>query len=809
MPKKEIKTEPIPVVALRGLVLFPCVTLHFDVGRKKSVNAIQRAMTGGQRIFLSIQDSDASEDEPIVNDICTIGTIAFIKQVLRMKNGVLRVVVEGEERAIAHSIHEEDDAYIADVQIKKSSKPRVTAEYKTALLRHLRSVFDDYLVACSKVPADIAVQVNTDSDLDTLTDFIASNIPISNEYKLELLEEFNPIKRAEALITVLISETGFLEIENEIGEKARAEIDGNQRDYYLREQMKIISQELGGDEAPEDEAHEYHDKINGLMASDEVKEKLLKEAYKLFRMPFGSHEATVIRGYLDTCCELPWEKYTTDKIDITAARKQLDHDHYGMEKVKERILELLAVYRLNPDIKGQIICLSGPPGVGKTSIAKSVATCMDRKYARISLGGVQDEAEIRGHRKTYIGAMPGRIITAIKNVGSGNPLILLDEIDKLASDHRGDPASALLEALDSEQNNTFNDRYVDMPYDLSKVLFITTANNLATIPPALLDRMEVIELPSYTREDKFKIAKGYLVKKQLKKHGLTAKTCKICDSALYGVIDGYTREAGVRRLERTISTLCRKAAVMLVENKTEKITIKAVDLESLLGPQKYKNDALLAQDEVGTVNGLAWTSVGGELMRLEVAVLEGTGKIHLTGSLGDVMKESAETAVSYVRSVARRIGIETEFYKTKDIHIHATEAAVPKDGPSAGVAMATALISALTGIPILRNVAMTGEISLRGRILPIGGLKEKTMAAYRAGIKTVFIPEDNKSDLSEIDPVVRDSLKFICTAEAMTVIVGSLNKAIRIKAHGETEMVMPIVPISEKSRQGGRQNELQ
>lgn len=809
MPLEQLETEYMPVLALRGLVLFPHVLLHFDVGRKKSVNALNLAMSGDQRIFLTAQ-RDIVDDEPAAEDLYRVGCIAKVRQILRSSGDVVRVVVEGESRAVALSIDESADCFMGEIQPKASKKARVGADYKTALVRHIRTLFGEYAAVCPKLPPDVGMSVLGNDDPDFLSDYIASNIPISLEYKQEMLEQFNPVKRLELLATMLLSECEFLRLENEIGEKVREQIDENQRDYFLREQLKVISEELGDDESPEQESDAYRNKIEKLAAPDEVKTKLFKEVDKLLKMPSGSHEATVVRGYLDTCLALPWGVYTTDKFDLEKAGKLLDRDHYGMEKVKERILELLAVYRLNPDIKGQIICLAGPPGVGKTSIAKSIANCMGRKYYRVSLGGVHDEAEIRGHRKTYIGAMPGRIISAISHAGSSNPLILLDEIDKLGNDYKGDPASALLEALDSEQNSTFRDHFIDMPYDLSKVLFLTTANDLSTVPAPLLDRMEVIELSSYTREDKFRIAKGYLVKKQFAKHGLSAKTCKLDNSAIYALIDSYTRESGVRKLERSIGTLCRKAAVKLISENAGKVVFKAADLEELLGPAKYKNEMLLPKDEVGTVNGLAWTSVGGELMQLEVAALDGKGGIEMTGSLGDVMKESAKTAVSYVRSIAADIGVPRDFNRRKDIHIHATEAAVPKDGPSAGVTMVTALVSALTGIPVKRDVAMTGEISLRGRVLPIGGLKEKSMAAYRAGIRTVFIPADNLPDLREVDSAVKAAITFVPVENVWSVITGALSEEPgRQPAPRQENIAIPAKAVKTEKSRGGRQNELQ
>lgn len=804
MPVLQLETEYLPVLALRGLVIFPGMLMHFDVGRKKSINALNLAMANDQRIFLTAQ-SDITNNDPPADELFRVGCIAKIRQILRSSGDVVHVVVEGERRGVALSIDDDADCFMGSIQPRTDRQSRVGSDYITALIRHVRAVFAKYAEVCPRLAPDIGMNVLSSDDPSYLADYIASNIPIALELKQELLEQFSPVKRLETLAGILLNECEYLRLEQEIGDKVRGQIDDNQREYYLREQMKVISEELGDDVTPEEESDQYRAKISALKAPDDIKDKLNKEVDKLFKMPAGSHEATVVRGYLDTCIELPWGVYTTDKINIEKARKILDKDHYGMEKVKERILELLAVYRLNPDIKGQIICLSGPPGVGKTSVAKSVAKCMGRNFARISLGGVHDEAEIRGHRRTYIGAMPGRIISAVKQAGSSNPLILLDEIDKLGNDYKGDPSSALLEALDGEQNSTFNDHYIDMPFDLSKVLFLTTANDLSTVPAPLLDRMEVIELSSYTHEDKFRIAKEYLVKKQFAKHGLTSKTCRIDDGALHAVIDGYTSEAGVRRLERTIGSLCRKAAVGLVEERYKKAVIKAGDLEKLLGPVKYKPDALLDSDEIGTVNGLAWTAVGGTLMQLEVAALEGKGNIETTGSLGDVMKESAKTAVSYVRSRYRDFGLDKDFYKKLDLHIHAPEAAVPKDGPSAGVTITTALVSALTNIPVRRDVAMTGEVSLRGRVLPIGGLKEKSMAAYRAGIKTVFIPKDNLSDLAEVDPVVKAAITFIPCENVQTVISGALSSPLAAPKKPDDK---PMIP-PKTAKDGGRASELQ
>ena len=765
-------TKVLPALALRGLVCFPGVMLHFDVGRKKSIKALNAAMERGQRIFLVAQKNVYDED-PQSEEIYNIGCVARICQVLRMSDDSVKVLVEGLYRA--NMVELDSSGSFMTATIKKCEIPLVRNRkvYLETLARKIRAEFEAYASKGIKLAPDIAATVASNVDVGFLADFIAFNIPVPVDDKQFVLEQLNPVSRAKVALELLGKETQIIDIDRKIGEKVRTQIDENQREYYLREQIKAINFELYGDTA-EDEFDEYTAKIEKLTAPDTVKEKLKNELSKLQKMPNGSHEGTVVRGYLDTCLSLPWSTYTENKLDINKSVKILERDFYGMDKVKERIIEQLSVYMLNPDIKGQIICLAGPPGVGKTSIAKSIAECMGRNYARVSLGGIHDEAEIRGHRKTYIGAMPGKIINAVKDAGSSNPLILLDEIDKLASDYKGDPAAALLEVLDKEQNHTFVDHFVDMPYDLSRVVFVTTANNASNIPAPLLDRMEVIDLTSYTRQEKFQIAKQHLVKKEVKNHGLTSKQIKFEDAALFDLVDFYTREAGVRKLERTIATLCRKSAKLIVsgEKKTVKITSNMV--VELLGKHKYKPEEILENNEVGIINGLAWTSVGGELMQLEVSVMEGTGKVELTGSLGDVMKESAKAAVSYVRANADKYFINPNFYKDKDIHIHATENAVPKDGPSAGVTITTALVSALTGVPVKRDIAMTGEVTIRGRVLAIGGLKEKTMAAYRAGVKTVFIPKANEADLAEIDKTVLGNIEFVVAENVDTVIEGAL-----------------------------------
>ena len=754
----ENKIEIMPVLALRGLVVFPGTVISFDVARKKSVAAVKYAAEHGGLLYAAAQREVFVED-PKEEDLYPIGCVVRVRQVLKISDNTVKVLVDGLYRAKAGAVS--FGAFLSAGITRLEDKPiKNRPVYLESLIRRIRTQFEKYVEVYSNMAPDVVMQVAVSDDVGKLADFIASSVPAPYDDKQYILEQTDPVRRAKILIEMLDKEREIGEIDRRIGEKTKAAIDENQREYYLREQIKAISSELYGDDTA-DEIDEYHMKVEALNADSSVKEALHKEVNKLAKMPGGAHEGTVVRGYLDTCLELPWNNYTKVSADIKRAAKILDRDIYGMNKVKERILEMLSVYALAPDIKGQIICLAGPPGVGKTSIGKTVAECMGRKFARISLGGVHDEAEIRGHRKTYIGAMPGKIIDAVRRAGSGNPLILLDEVDKLGSDYKGDPSSALLEVLDPEQNGTFTDNFIEIPYDLSHTVFIATANDLSTVPAPLLDRMEVIEIPSYTREEKLNIAKYHLVRKQEQRHGLNGRTFKITDGAIYSLIDFYTREAGVRRLERTIAALCRKSAKLIAEGSEKRVTVNAETVEKMLGHKRYKPEQILSRDEVGIINGLAWTSVGGEIMQLEVAVMEGTGKIELTGSLGDVMKESAMAAVSYVRSNAERFNIDTEFYKKLDIHIHATEAAVPKDGPSAGVAITTGLVSARTGRAVKRDVAMTGEVTVRGRVLPIGGLREKSMAAYTGGVKTVFIPADNVADLDDVDDIVKQNVSFI------------------------------------------------
>jgi ATP-dependent Lon protease len=748
----------MPALALRGLVVFPGMLLQFDVGRRKSILALEKAMEDDQLIFLVAQ-KNLSDNDPTGDQIYKMGVVAKVKQVIRRSDDGVRLFAEGLYRASIVS-YESENPYLS-VRLKRADTlPARMTRRSEALIRYTQNLFEQFIQNYTHIPPDIVIGVVQKKDCGELADYIASNIMFDFEEKQTILEELHPTRRLEKLAAILKKETQVLSLETKISEKAKNAIDRNQREYFLREQMKAIASELGEDDSPQREAEELRSRIEKLGLPKEQHDKLMKECDRLSKMPEGSHEGSVILSYLETCLELPWNVSSKEHINLKKARRILDRDHYGLKKVKERILETLAVKKLSPETQSQIICLVGPPGVGKTSIARSIAEATGRKYVRVSLGGVRDESDIVGHRRTYIGSMPGRIINALKQAGTNNPLILLDEIDKMGSNFRGDPSSALLEVLDSEQNTAFYDHYIDMPFDLSKVMFITTANDASAIPEPLYDRMDVITLGSYTHLEKYNIAVKHLIPKQLKKHGISPSQLKITPAAVHKLIDGYTREAGVRTLERRIASICRKCAKVFVENKDQKITVNVKKLKELLGPEKYKDDSRNKQDMIGLVNGLAWTSVGGTLLPIEVAVMQGTGKLELTGSLGDVMKESARTAISCIRTRASTLGISHDFYTKYDIHIHAPEGAIPKDGPSAGTAMATAITSALCNIPVRHDVAMTGEITLLGRVLPIGGLKEKTMAAYRSGIKTVIIPADNVSDLEEIDNTVKESIQF-------------------------------------------------
>lgn len=770
MAIRKNRLSTLPMLALRGLVCFPETVIHFDVGRLKSVAALNMAMERDQRIFLVAQ-KDVAQDDPTPNELYRMGVVGRVRQIVKLPHDNFRIIVDGEYRATATEILQTEPFFMV-VAEERLDKPVTPALLEDALVRECRQQFERYAELVPKMAPDVMFGVAADDDAGHLADFVASNLNMPVEEKQRVLNIQSVSARMETLLRILDKECQILELEKKIEDKVQEQMDENQKEYYLREQIRAISEELGEGDDPLEESGEYVKAIKALNLSETIANQLYKESRKLGKMPPGSHEATVVRTYLDTCLALPWNITTEDNLDLSRARRILDRDHDGLEKVKERIVEALAVRQLSSEMKGQVLCLVGPPGVGKTSIARSIAEAMGRKYVRVSLGGVRDEAEIRGHRRTYVGAMPGRIVSAIQQAGTRNPLILLDEIDKMGHDFRGDPASAMLEVLDTEQNNAFRDHFIDLPFDLSEVMFVTTANDASAIPAPLYDRMDVIPLSSYTAEEKKRIARRHLLKKQLKKHGLTGKQLKLSDSGLARIIECYTSEAGVRTLERQLATLCRKTATIVVEGKEDSVSVTAANVEAYLGPQKYKPDHKKPLDEVGVVNGLAWTAVGGATMPIEVAVLDGTGKIELTGNLGDVMKESAKTAISYVRSRADDWHIDGEFYKNKDIHIHVPEGAVPKDGPSAGVTMATAIVSALTGIPVKGDVAMTGEISLRGRVMPIGGLREKAMAAYTHKLTTVIIPEDNHADLSEVDPAVKEHTRFI-TARSLDTVIGN------------------------------------
>ena len=761
-------------VAMRGLVAFPKMVMHFDVSRSKSMAAVERSLKEGGKLFLVTQH-EAYIENPKASDLYKVGVVAEIKQVLKLPDNIMKVLVEGVYKA--NLVRLIDDGEVLKAEVKRTptySRAKVDEVEAEALMRSVKDVFERYASFFPRMPKELLTSIMTQDSPIKLFETVTFNCNLNYRDKQTLLEETNVINKLSVLFACLTSEVEILELENLINEQTKNSIDKGQREFYLREQLRVIQEQLGEDEG--EEAFGYINDIMELKIDEKSKEKLLKEADKLTKLPPSSQEAFVIKNYLDTVLDLPWGKYTKAKLSMEKAETVLEKDHYGLKKVKERILEFLAVYMLNPEIKGQIICLAGPPGIGKTSIAKSIAKAMGRKYARVSLGGVRDEADIRGHRKTYVGAMPGRIITAISQAGSANPLILFDEIDKLCSDIKGDPSSAMLEVLDAEQNNAFRDHFIEVPFDLSKAVFITTANNVGAIPAPLLDRMEVIELPSYTAEEKFHIAKEHLIPKQLKEHGLKASQLKISDDAIDELIQYYTKEAGVRSLERSIASLCRKTARRIAADEVKRVTIKAKDINGYLGIRKYLGDLSSKEDQVGVVNGLAWTSVGGVLMPIEVITMKGTGKIELTGSLGEVMKESSKIAVSYVRSIAEKYGIDPDFYKNIDLHIHAPEGAVPKDGPSAGVTMTTALVSALSGLKVRSDVAMTGEVTLHGKVLPIGGLREKTMAAYKSGIKTVIIPVANKPDLEEVDEVVKNAITFVYAEELTDVLDTALIK---------------------------------
>lgn len=764
----------LPAIALRGLVVFPNNLVHFEVGRAKSIAAVEWAMANNSNVFLVTQ-KEMGTDEPATEDLYAYGVVAEVKQVLRVSDELVKVLVEGKTRAKMLGLDGSGSFLLASVRpapvrgVKADDSIRLEA-----LLRSLKSCFDEYLGMNPRLGKDVVFSIVSSDDPVFLSEYIPANLLFRYEDKQAVMNENTLTGRLQRLIEMLRRECQVMRVEKEIADKVNEAMDRNQREYYLHEQLHVINDELGEGDDTHAEADEYRRRIQELHLAEDSEKKLLKEVDRLAKMQGSNQEAAIIRTYLDTCLDLPWNTFTVDDLDIARAQQILDRDHYGLKKVKDRILEILAVRKLSPDVKAQIICLAGPPGVGKTSIARSIAESLGRKYVRLSLGGVRDEAEIRGHRRTYIGAMPGKIISAMITAKSSNPLMLLDEIDKLAGDFRGDPAAALLEALDPEQNGTFNDHFLDIPYDLSHVLFITTANDLGSIPGPLRDRMDVIELPSYTRVEKYNIARKHLLPKQLKLCGLSGKVT-LSQSALYDIIDGYTREAGVRNLERTITSVLRKCARKIASGEVESVSVTASSLEELLGPRQVKADFLNRTNMVGVANGLAWTSVGGETLPIEVQVMdEGSGKITVTGSLGDVMKESAQLAVTYVRVHAAEYGIDPERLKKCDLHIHAPEGAVPKDGPSAGVTLTTALVSCLSGLPVRGDVAMTGEITLHGNVLPIGGLREKSMAAYREGMKLVLIPKGNEPDLYEVDDEVKKNLEFLPVTNLSQVLEAAL-----------------------------------
>ena len=764
----------MPVLALRGIAIFPEQTVHFDIGRVKSALALEAAMKQDQTLFL-VPQKDILKDDPGLSDLYPIGTVVKVKQILKSQGENIRVLVDGLYRARLLDL-KQMNPYLAGTVESVATHDVADSMRLSVLRREANSLYANYLEYVERPAQAVQLRLMVSSDCGFVADTIAQNSGIEYTDKARVLCQLNPVRRLEMVLRMLQREIQMLQIEADIQERTRALMDQEQKDYYLREQMKAIREELGETDDHAEFA-EYEKQILLLNLPEDSEQKLLKDLQRLKKQPFGSAEASVLRNYLDTVLDLPWNKTTKERIDVEAARKILDRDHFGLDKVKQRILETIAVRQIAPEMPPQILCLVGPPGVGKTSVAYSIAKSLNRKMARIALGGVHDEADIRGHRKTYVGAMPGRILSALIQAGSRNPVLLLDEVDKMGSDYRGDPSAALLEVLDGEQNKTYRDHFLELPFDLSDVMFITTANTMDTIPRPLLDRMEIIELGSYTDEEKLMIAKNHLIPKQLIKHGLKKAQLRVTDDAIREIIRCYTRESGVRSLERCIAQVCRKADMkILSEPELKRVNVNGSNLEAFLGVRKFLPDRIPGNDEVGLVTGLAWTSAGGETLEVEVNVMNGSGKLELTGNLGAVMKESAQAALSYIRANAEKLGVETDFYKTKDIHVHFPEGAVPKDGPSAGVTVCTAIVSALTGFTVRRDVAMTGEISLRGRVLPIGGLKEKTMAALRHGIRTVIIPKDNEKDLDEIDQTVRNALNFVAAQTVDTVLNTALNR---------------------------------
>ena len=752
------QTAALPTLPVRGLVVFPNTLIHFDVAREKSLLALENAMVNKQLAFVTMQ-TDPTIENPKATDIESVGTICKISQVVKMPNNTVRVLVEGIKRAKICEVLKTKPFFVSLVdEIENDNYDEKSIESE-ALRRKLVDEFMNYRDYNNRINSDFVLSLENTEDTVRLVDSIASNMPLKLLDKQEILNIESTRERAERLLELLLREIQIAEVDTNIDRKVKKNIDKNQKEYFLREQLKVIHQELGDDS--EYEVDEYRNKLEKLALPQKVAEKCEKELARLSKMSGNNPDANVIRTYLEWILELPWNNFTKDTLEVSNAKEVLDRDHYGLKEVKERIMEYLAVKKITGSMAGPILCLVGPPGVGKTSIAKSIAESMGRSYARISLGGIRDEADIRGHRRTYIGSMPGRIITALKQAGTNNPLILFDEIDKMASDYRGDPAAALLEVLDSEQNTKFRDHFMEVDFDLSNVLFIATANTLETIPSPLLDRMEIIEIPGYTSEEKFQIAKKHLLDKQLKKHGLTKKNVLINTTAIKGIISHYTKEAGVRTLERKIANVLRKAALKIVDDPNTQVKVTAKNLEEFLGKEIFLDDFASKKDEIGVVTGLAWTQVGGDTLSVEVNIMEGTGNLELTGQLGDIMKESAKAAVSFVRSNSKKLGIDCEFYKNCDIHIHVPEGATPKDGPSAGITIATALVSALSNKPVNHKVAMTGEITIRGRVLPIGGLREKSLAAYQAGIKTIVIPYENKRDIDNLEDVVKENVNIV------------------------------------------------
>ena len=759
----------MPAVALRGMVILPGMVAHFDVSRAKSIKAVEEAMMDEQKIFLVAQ-KDVEQENPDIEDLFKIGIIAEVKQVIKLQNNIVRILVEGKERAELSAFLENPDYLLAEIiRFDEEVDDGLPEEAKEAMLRSIQETFGKYVVVNPKMGKELQRQLSEITDLEKLMNQLANSLPVHFEEKQKILDAVSMTERYEVLMALLLKEIEIIAIKNDFQAKVKAHVDKNQKEYLLREQMKVIREELGEDNTESDADH-FMDALGKIKADKEVKEKIKKEIDRFKNISSSSSESAVARGYIETLLELPWNKTSRDNKDLKNAEQILNADHYGLEKVKERMLEFLAVRNLTSKGESPIICLVGPPGTGKTSIARSVAKALDKKYVRISLGGVRDEAEIRGHRRTYVGAMPGRIVNGLRSAGVKNPLMLLDEIDKMSSDYKGDTASALLEVLDAEQNKKFRDHYVEIPIDLSEVLFIATANSVQDIPRPLLDRMELIEVTSYTENEKLHIAKEHLLTKQMERNGIRPEQLSITDKAMAKIISGYTREAGVRNLERKLGEICRKAARPLYEGEKEKIKVTEQNLEKFLGKEKYSFDKKNDTDEVGIVRGLAWTSVGGDTLEIEVNIMPGKGEFQLTGQLGDVMKESAQAGISYIRSVSEEYHIPKKFFQENDIHIHIPEGAVPKDGPSAGITMATAMLSAITKTPVRADVAMTGEITLRGRVLPIGGLKEKTLAAKNAGIKTICVPKKNEKDIDEISPEIKKGLKIVFVEQMKDVL---------------------------------------